>query len=205
MYELNFNSGSSAEEQLQKTQQLPPPARDVDCGGRARAAMLGWVALAFWLRFAISLWVPEMEWLPDSHTHYGLQSYYGCVRACTLVCRYSLAAGNAEILWIAPEDWLFARLFWVADTFWLRRTVIGGCRRYRASAHLFIGLQVSYGCSQAIDGVHSFGGCRFAHSYWVTVHVWLFARFRWGACVSWLCSQSFHGMHGLDGLCRTSI
>ena len=103
--------------------------------------------------FARVSWAAIKIWLRERMTFLGCNRNLA-VRIALLDCKHYLAAGFAQLFWIATNGWLFALDLWVAGLMWLR--------------------------SHFMDGVQTMDG--FAQFFfWITWFPWLVAVFIWVA------------------------
>ena len=196
VYELNFNSGSSAEETVAKNATLPTQHRPRDGAAGGRSHGRRGLQRHCGCRFAVLLGIPDLFWLRSQYL-YGFQKWNGWrVRTVSRDCRHVLAA-VALLFWVAELFWLrshsfsgmhrtngyrltaagFARFVWVAGSGWLliadHPWVAFFCW---LRAHSFTGLQARLGCgSQPLLGVQSSFGCGRT-LYWGVLMVWLAVR-----------------------------
>ena len=132
-------------------------------------AVFPWVALVCWLRtsalgcrafladgcrFAHVCWVADIVWLLRTNG-LGCSHTMACVRNISLVCKRTMAAGNAYSTWVASNIWL------------LVRTGLVGCINLMADRIGILGCRHGLAVSQMLSGLHGRGGYRIALFLWV--------------------------------------
>ncbi len=92
-------------------------------------------------------------------------TFLGCnrnlaVRIALLDCKHYLAAGIAQLFWVATNGWLFALDLWVAGLMWLPGLhTRNGLHGSHGCSHFFHGMQVSTGFAHSIEGFQKDNGC----------------------------------------------